>query len=69
MTHKDYRDVTTDRLDKTLQEIRCDACAEDYISEYTSGQYKSFADYFNSYVSRRGLEIPDIITRSNISKN
>ncbi|MCF0143697.1 MAG: helix-turn-helix transcriptional regulator [Firmicutes bacterium] len=69
MTQKSNRDVTTDRLDKTLQNIKCDESAEKFIGEYTVGQYKSFADYFNSFVSQRELEIPDIITRSNISKN
>lgn len=65
----DKRDMTTDRLDKILQNVGSDSEAERYVREYTAEQYVSFADYINDYIASHNLEVNDIITRSNISKN
>lgn len=63
------RDMTTDRLDKILQKVGSDTEAEQYVKDYTVGQYETFADYINDYIAAHNLEVNDIITRSNISKN
>ena len=65
----DRRDMTTDRLDKILQMVGSDAETEKYVKEHTTGQYESFSDYINDYIATHDLEVSDIITRSNISKN
>lgn len=65
----DRRDMTTDRLDKILQRVGSDAEIEKYVKEHTTGQYDSFSDYINDYIATHDLEVSDIITRSNISKN
>lgn len=63
------RNITTDRLDKILQKVGSDKEVEQFVKEYTADQYETFADYFNEYICSHELEIADIISRSNISKN
>lgn len=63
------RNITTDRLDKMLQKVGSNKETEQYVKEYTSGQYETFADYYNEYISSHELEISELISRSNISKN
>lgn len=63
------RNITTDCLDKILQKVGSDKEVEQFVKEYTADQYETFADYFNEYISSHELEIADIISRSNISKN
>ena len=63
------KDMTTDRLDKVLQKVGNDSEADQYAREYTTAKYKSFADYYNCYMNEHGLDVSDIILRSNISKN
>ena len=65
----EIREMTTDRLDKILQKAGTDAAVNQYVEKYARNQYESFSDYFNEYISKGSLEIPDIIYRSNISKN
>lgn len=62
-------DITTERLDKTLKNIKSENDAEKYIRKYTVGGYKNFAEYFNDYIIRHEYSISDIVNKSNVSRN
>lgn len=69
MSSDSKRDMTTDRLDKVLQNVKCDKDAEEYVRKYTADGYKSFAEYFSNYMNVTGQEVSDVIAKSNVSKN
>lgn len=60
---------TTASLEKILKSVNSDIDALEFIRRYTNGSYKSFAEYFNSYVITKELDYHDIMKRSNINKN
>ena len=65
MKHQD----TTARLETILKNVRSEKGAREYIEEYTVGNYRSFSEYLNEYMGEHGLSMPEIIERSNISRN
>ena len=60
---------TTERLEKILSDVKDDSEAKGYIDRYTGDGYDSFSQYINEYIGEHGLSVPDIVRRSNISKN
>lgn len=62
-------DITTGHLDKVLEGVRSDTETERYVKAYTEGNYGSFADYFNEYISRKDLKVPEVVSGSNVSSN
>lgn len=64
-----FDDITTSRLENILKSIKSDEDIQAYMDRYTDGGYKTFAEYFNSYLIRNHLEFSEVMDRSNISRN
>lgn len=60
---------TTERLENILKNIKSEKEAQQFIRENTDGVYGSFREYFNDYMTRKGLTVAEVKSCSNISQN
>ena len=65
----DVKEAGTKELEGILRNIKSQKELNKYIDDYTKNNFSCFAEYFNSYVSYKGLKLSEIIGRSNVSKN
>lgn len=63
------KEETTSRLMGILNDINNSVEGEKFIKEHSSKKYKSFAEYFNSYVAKSNLLIIDVVKKSGINQN
>ena len=63
------RQETTDRLEGILKKVRTEKDVRSFMESHTGREYDSFPEYFNDHIAHCGMTVPEIIERSNISRN
>lgn len=63
-----YDEMTTSRLEGILKSVKDDASVNDYVHQHTGGN-GCFAEYFNDFMVKTGQSFPEVMMRSNISRN